>query len=386
MVKRFLIVATLVLAWGAAEFTFETALAQEADRTHTVQAGETLFSISREYDVTVGDIRRWNELDSDNLSQGQQLYIAPPPEDDTIVHVVESGETMFAISRKYGVTIPEIQSWNSLEGTSLNTGQRLRIFTTDEERADSELSDLSRADTEPRESIVRERDGERGTAYYTVRSGDTLTRIAREHNMTVSQLQDLNNMEGDALSVGQRLTVRDRQTAPSIAEDAEESTPQGKFVNYRMASGESISDLINKFKMSEDELQALNPDIELASLSSGQRVTVLLPPSRDFDNPYRKGASLENLGEVPVSRYSDNDKAEPTTSGELYNPDYLTAGHANMPLGNVVYIENPANNRGIYVRINDRTSGNGIKLSHKAYQMLGFSSIDQANVIVYLDQ
>lgn len=360
--------------------------AQAAGQTHTVEQGETLFSISRQYDVTVGDLRRWNRLQSDNLTPGQELLVGPPQTEDSIIHTVEPGQTLFAISRMYDVTIAEIQSWNNLEGTQLSEGQELTIFQASGTTAPAEPQSGQITDEQPRESIVRDRGDTRGTTYYTVRSGDTLTRIARLHDMTVDQLRDLNNLQSDMLSIGQRLTVRDVQTAPSIAESAEESTPQGKFVSYRIESGESLSDLKEKFMMTDDELAALNPDLNIRSLNSGQRITVLLPPSRNFNNPYKKGASLENLGELPVTRYTDDEKANPTTSGELYNPDYLTAGHSNMPLGNVIYIENPETGRGVYVRINDRTSGSGIKLSHKAFEMLDFSSIQRSSVVVYLDQ
>lgn len=362
--------------------------AQAAGQTHTVEQGETLFSISRTYDITVGDLRRWNRLQSDALSPGQEILVGPPRNDDSIIHTVEPGQTLFAISRLYDVTIAEIQSWNNLESIQLSEGQELTIFQTSQTSQTSETEAVPSNNTEetPRESIIRDREGARGTTYYTVKSGDTLTRIARLHDMTIDQLRELNNLQSDMLSIGQQLTVRDIQTAPSIAEGAEESTPQGKFVSYRLESGESADDLKEKFIMSEDELSALNPDLNIESLRSGQQVTVLLPPSRNFSDPFKEGASLENLGEIPATRYSDSDRANPTTSGELYNPDYLTAGHSNMPLGNVIYIENPENGQGVYVRINDRTSGSGIKLSHKAFDMLGFSSIDRSLVVVYLDQ
>jgi rare lipoprotein A (peptidoglycan hydrolase) len=56
-----------------------------------------------------------------------------------------------------------------------------------------------------------------------------------------------------------------------------------------------------------------------------------------------------------------------------------------MALGNVIFIENPSNGKGIFVRVNDRHSGEGLKLSHKAFNMLDFSSIEQPVVTIYLD-
>lgn len=363
--------------------------AQEAGQTHIVQQGESLFSISREYNVSVGDIRRWNQLQTDQLQTGQELKVGPPLQAGATTHTVERGETLFAISRIYGVTIAEIQAWNGLDDISLSTGQELVIYAENGETTEvlpppeAEPDDLQPVD---RESIVRTRESGASNTYYTVRSGDTLNRIAREHNMSLDELRELNNLQGDLISIGQVLTVRDFQSAPSVAESAEESTPQGKFVTYRVESGENVGDLIGKFQLTENQLVALNPGFNFENLSSGQRITVLLPTTRIFENPYKKGASLENLGDVPVSLYPEDAIADPTTSGELYNPDELTAAHSNMSLGNVVYIENPANGTGIYVRINDRYSGNGLKLSQKAFEMLQFSSINNARVSIYLDQ
>lgn len=367
------------------------AVGQNAGDTHTVQAGETLFSIARDYEINAGDIRRWNQLQDDNLQPGQELKIGPPgEEEDATTHTVEQGETLFAISRMYDVTIAELQAWNNLDDINLRVGQTLIIYeeeSGDEEPAEEEIAPPTETELREidRESIVRDRDERGSNTYYTVRSGDTLTRIAREHGMSVSELRALNNLQGDALSIGQRLTVRDIQSAPSIAESSEESTPQGKFVNHRIDSGQSLDDLLETFQMSRSELRQLNPDIDIEQLSSGQRVTVLLPTTRIFENPYEKRASLENLGEVHVSVYSDSDSATPTTSGELYNPQQLTAAHSNISLGNVVYIENPATGIGVYVKVNDRHSGNGLKISQKAFDMLQFSSLQNARVAIYLD-
>lgn len=367
----------------------QIAQAQEAGDTHVVQSGETLFTIARQYDLSVGDIRRWNQLRDDRLSPGTELKIGPPIRENATTHTVQQGETLFAISRQYNVNIAELQAWNGLDDYNLTIGQELVIY--DDDNQENEMQEGTPPPTETelqeieRESIVRDRDDRGASTYYVVRSGDTLNRIAREHNMSLAELRTLNDLQGDQLSIGQRLAVRDVQTAPSVAESAEESTPQGKFVSYRVESGESVEDLMDRFQMRESELQALNPDLDISEISSGQRITVLLPSSRVFENPYKKRASLENLGKVPVSVYTENNIANPTTSGELYNPNQLTAAHSNMSLGNVIYVENPETGIGIYVKINDRFSGNGLKISQKAYEMLQFTTRQNAQVAIYLD-
>ncbi len=378
----------LVICIGIFLFLPDDAHAQQPATTHTVQAGETLFSVARQYDLAVGDLRRWNDLDSDNLSVGQILRIAPPQADNQITHTVAAGETLFSIARQYNVTIAEIQQWNDLQTTNLSLGRDLTIFLPDE---DQESEPVEITETEPiaeeRESIVRQADGASLNTYYIVRSGDSLYRIASQHGLSVDELKQLNNLENDMLRVGQRLTVpSDRSSAPSVTEGDTESTPQGKFVQYRVQSGETGERLLEKFNMSEQELLALNPTLSMNQIGAGQRVTVLLPPTRSFQNPYRTESDLENLGNVSVFRYSDNDVANPTTSGELYNPNQLTAAHPNIALGKVIFIENPSNNHGIFVKINDRHSGDGLKLSSAAYEMLNFSSIEQARVTIYLDQ
>jgi LysM repeat protein len=363
--------------------------AQDLPREHVVQQGETLFSISREYAITVGELRSWNNLGSDNLQPGQVLRLMPPATAGRVIHRVAPGESLFAISRQYDVTIAEIQQWNNFSGTSLNAGQELIIYqhgTAGTESLPPAETQAERSEEPERRSVVsRTENTATGSDTYTVRSGDTLYQIARQHEMTVTELRQLNDIQGDVLRVGQRLTVRRIQTPPSVAEGAENSTPQGKFAQYRLRSGENTRTILNQFKMSIGELETLNPDININNLSSGQQVTVLLPPTRNFRNPFRTDSNLEDLGTVPVTRYNDSDRSTPTTSGELYSPGQLTAAHSNMQLGSVIYIENPSTKQGVFVRVNDRHSADGLKISGKAYDLLGFTTIEQPMVTIYLE-
>jgi rare lipoprotein A len=83
--------------------------------------------------------------------------------------------------------------------------------------------------------------------------------------------------------------------------------------------------------------------------------------------------------------YSDADRGKATTNGELYNPDNLTAAHSNISIGSIIFVENPSNGKGIYVRINDRITNAGLKLSHSAFRILDLIPNQPQSVSIYTD-
>ncbi|HCD51467.1 MAG TPA: hypothetical protein DEQ34_03400 [Balneolaceae bacterium] len=297
-------------------------------------------------------------------------------------HTVKAGETLYSISKTLKVSVAELKSWNKLVSNDLAVGQQLTYFVdgNDVQPPNGELPD------EPVKSLI-EISTPQENVYYTVKSGDNLTFIARRHNMSISELKELNNLESDMLRIGQRLSVRKVKdsVAPSAAEFSNESTPQGEFVVYTVESGDTFKKLLAKFNMSDIEMQELNPGVNLNSIRPGQKITVLLPPSKQFENPYKKGADLQNLGSVPAFKYSDDFTGNATTSGELYNPDRLTAAHSNIALGSVIYIENEATGKGIFVRINDRIMEAGLKLSSEAYRILDLEKSESPAVTIFTE-
>jgi membrane-bound lytic murein transglycosylase D len=108
--------------------------------THTVTTGETLFSISKRYGVSVNDIRKWNNISDNSISIGQKLIVASdrstsyqnePRKSNTNLqnqyHKVAPGETLFSISKKYGVAVNDLKNWNSLSDNNIKVGENLII-------------------------------------------------------------------------------------------------------------------------------------------------------------------------------------------------------------------------------------------------------------------
>jgi LysM repeat protein len=109
------------------------------DRLHKVAPKETLFSISKLYDVSVDDIKAWNNLKDNSLSTGQQLIIKskstlttetnklPETKSLTGVHTVAAKESLYSIARLYGITVQQLKEWNGIEGSEVKIGQTLFV-------------------------------------------------------------------------------------------------------------------------------------------------------------------------------------------------------------------------------------------------------------------
>ena len=162
---------------------------------YTVKKGDSLWSISKIYGTSVEEIKRINYLDNNNLYIGQVLRIPEmyTKEEDMVVpnyinYKVVSGDTLYSIAKKYGVSIDTIMSDNALKNNVLSIGQNLKIRVSGD--------------------AVEECFGEEvSTNIYTVVKGDTLYSIARKFNTTVDNIKSKNNLSSNTLSVGQILNI-----------------------------------------------------------------------------------------------------------------------------------------------------------------------------------
>lgn len=107
--------------------------------THTVQAGETLYSIARLYNITPEELALANNLANVNqLDIGQVLVIpvagslpapgATPPSTGEQVHVVQAGENLFRIALRYGMNVNDLAAYNGIANPNfIYVGQVIRI-------------------------------------------------------------------------------------------------------------------------------------------------------------------------------------------------------------------------------------------------------------------
>lgn len=166
--------------------------AEDTNISYIVKKGDSLWSIANQYGTTVNDLKKNNNLTSDALSIGQVIEIpsstsiVTPSEDDIInennMYLVQNGDTLWSISRKFGVSVDDIKRLNNLTSDILSIGMNLLIPTG----------------TTANNNII----------VYTVKRGDSLWALARAYNTTIDDIKRLNNLTSDVLSIGQELQIK----------------------------------------------------------------------------------------------------------------------------------------------------------------------------------
>lgn len=154
---------------------------------HQVTQGETFYSLSKRYNLSVEDIKVANNS-GETLSIGQELYLPIKSKETTTptaefqnIHVVGSQETLFSISRRYKVSVQDLKKWNSLESNDIKIGQKL-IFS----------------DPEP----------QKAKQTHTVESKETLYSLARKYGVSVEAIRKANDIsEQNTISIGQTLII-----------------------------------------------------------------------------------------------------------------------------------------------------------------------------------
>lgn len=168
--------------------------------TYTVKAGDTLWGIANDHDTTVNALKQNNHLNSDTIYVGQVLSLgqatstsshsqssasaqSSSPTNGT--YMVKAGDTLWSIANANDMTVAQLKQKNDLSNDTIYVGQTLNVSSAKSASTTSTAS-----------------------AMYTVKSGDSLWKIASANGTTVNQLKALNNLSSDLIYAGQQLKLR----------------------------------------------------------------------------------------------------------------------------------------------------------------------------------
>lgn len=340
---------------------------------HKVTPQETLFGISRRYQVSVGDIQNANEVLKQGLKIGQTIRIpyegkmtatpsAPVTSKQPVstpvaltakptTHKVTSGETLFSISKKYGVTIESLKEWNKLSGNGVKVGQVLTI-------------------------------NEAGSTQTQVASNTKLS-----ETIAVKEQPKVEEKKVESPKSKVETPKSKPEPAKSVSAPVATSAPiaPGDWISHTVKSGETLFSLSSEYGSSVEDLIQWNA-LSSNNLRAGQVIKVGRAPEGPSTVPI--------VGTPKVASSTAEMKVEPTpenTSGGFKNiketgqaeliegtgghKKYLVL-HRTAPVGSVIRVKNEENDLTIFARVVGTLPDTGdnsklvIKLSQAAFDQL----------------
>ena len=256
--------------------------------TYIVKSGDSLWSIAKRYGVSIDDIKKANNLSSNLLNIGQVLIIPsdeePPEIGDFIVYTVSSGDNLYKIATKYNLTVDDLVNYNDLATTNLSIGQQLLI------------------------PVQKTNE----TQTYIVKSGDTLYSIASKYEISVNTLKNYNNLTTNALSIGQKLNI------PVTSEQ-----PSSNYLDYVVKKGDSLYSIASKYNTNVSDIMKIN-NLNTSLLNIGM---VLKIPVQSSEITYivQSGDNLYSI----ARKYN-------TTIDFIKNKNNLTSN--NLSIGQILII------------------------------------------------
>ena len=281
-------------------------------RIHTVSRGENLTTIARRYDITVNELREWNDLRGDRILVGQRLRI---PSADQEWYVVRRGDNLSTIAQRHDITVALLRRLNDLNGSRIHPGQRLRLrpspmdeavhvvrrgdnLSTIAQRHGMTLQRLKRINGLESDRIYPGQTlhlREAGTSVHLVRRGDALWEIARAYGTTVAELKRINGLTSDRIHPGQELTVTAGEDAAPV------------LASYTVRRGDNLTEIADLHQMTLRELRDLN-GIRGSLIHPGQELKVRPMLGAPAAAPTGATASWASLMEaVPGVTFVDAD-------------------------------------------------------------------------------
>ncbi len=229
---------------------------------YIVKRGDTLFSIAKNFNLTVDELKKANNLSNNALIVGSELIIPKTKELDIdttgndedmnmyVNYTVKSGDSLYSIANKYNTTIDIIKDVNNLTSNVLSINQVLKIPT-------STTSNITNYNN------------------YTVVKGDSLYSIANKFNTTVNDIKNINNLISNNLSIGQVLKIPNLEGSNQQEEN---------YSNYIVKAGDSLYKIASLYQTSVNAIKELN-NLTSNNLSIGQ--VLKIPSYNQTNNTYK---------------------------------------------------------------------------------------------------
>ncbi|MBF6625887.1 LysM peptidoglycan-binding domain-containing protein [Aerococcaceae bacterium zg-BR9] len=295
--------------------------ASTAAGSYTVAAGDTYWALSKRFGVSVAELQALNAASGSSLYVGQTIKIpsqapsaastssttttttvttkqadktAPVASTTSSSYTVVAGDTYWALAKRFGVSVAELQALNAASGSSLYVGQSIKVPGQKTAPTVSSTTTVATTSTTPAPTTsqststrVTTTTTTTSSSQYTVTSGDTYWGIARRYGVSVNDLIAANGNNRNYLAVGQKLVIPGKTataatttvstrptTVNSTPAPTQTTTPAATTGNYTVVAGDSLYAIASRHGISISQLMQANGLSQSSIIHPGQRLVV----------------------------------------------------------------------------------------------------------------
>ena len=235
--------------------------------TYTVKAGDSLYRIAVNHNMSLQELKNLNNLSSNLIIPGQVLKVSGQatsnqPSTNTSqnsnqtqasgngTYMVKAGDSLYRIAVNHNMSLQELKNLNNLSSNLIMPGQVLKV--SGQATSNQPSTNTSQNSNQTQAS---------GNGTYTVKAGDSLYRIAVNHNMSLQELKNLNNLSSNLIMPGQVLKVSGKtvsnKPSTNTAQNSNQNQANGNGT-YTVKAGDSLWAIANSHKMTLNDLKQVN--------------------------------------------------------------------------------------------------------------------------------
>ena len=270
--------------------TESTPIAKGEKVIHTVQPGDVVGSIAEKYEVSAAKLREWNGIKGNLIKVGQKLVVYSSKTDEqgiattnntkdipkTIANTqnakkykVQSGDALYNIATKHGVSVTELKSFNGLTSNSINPGQELLIPSNNNV---TNSKSITVSNDKVKKDIPKTIANTQNAKKYKVQSGDALYNIAINHGVSVTELKSLNGLTSNSIKSGQELLIPSSKKVVIKESEKKEEVISGNTKYHVVKEGDSLWSISKSYDgVTVDKLKELN-NLTSNALKIGQKL------------------------------------------------------------------------------------------------------------------
>jgi len=244
---------------------------------HTVVKGETLYSISKKYNVKPDDILKLNPDAKDGVKENTVLTlpsgvkaVATKTTLNKYDYQVQQGETLYAISKKLGISVDEMIKNNPTSREGVAAGQLLTYFAP--KRYVSSTTQVIKNDVVGKKEI---------TNLHTIQAEETKYSVSKKYGISIPELEELNPHIKNVFEIGMQIRLNKNTVLPKTVSVEIQPATTTKTMFYAVQQGETLFSISRKFGISVDEITKKNPMVS-SGLTVGMEL--ILPEKKEINS------------------------------------------------------------------------------------------------------